>query len=242
MDRPISRLRNGLRVDGRAETINSIALTVLLEDSNGDVVYCQGATVPTADSVGFAKGCLFIDTDAADGTKGLYENAGTNLLSDFNLIGEITGAEIGAGAITSAKMDASLVRFTDVVVTAAEVKALVATPIELVPATEAGAGFAIMPIAVSMFLTYGSEVFTETADQLLIEYSSGADLMTVESTGFIDQASDQNRYQAMAATLFTPIENEAVNLGNDNDEIAGNASDDSTLTVRTYYRVVPVAV
>ena len=116
------RFRKGLKIDGQPRTINSIAITVNLEDSNEDVLHCSGLTVPTADSVGFAKGCLFIKTDAADGTKGLYENAGTNLLSDFNLIGEITSAEIADGAITSAKMDTSLLRFTDVTLTAAQSK------------------------------------------------------------------------------------------------------------------------
>jgi len=241
MDREITRVRNGIQIDGRSETINSIALTVLLKDGNGDVVYCTGLTVPTANSVGFAKGCLFVDTNVADGTKALYENQGTSLLSDFNLIGDITGAEIGAGAITSAKMESALIRYTDVVVTSAQVKALAATNIQLVPATEAGAGFAIIPVAVNVMLNYGSEVFAESTDNFGIRYSASTELMNIETTGLIDQTSDETRYQAMAEAVFTPIANTAIDLDNNGDgEITGNASGDTTITFRTYYRVVPV--
>ena len=240
MDRQTTRVRNSIQVDGRAETINSIAITVLLKDSNGDVVHCTGTTVPTADSVGYAKGCLFIKTDAADGTKGLYENAGTNLLSDFNLIGEITGAEIGDDAINSDQLDPTIVKYADVTLDATEIKGLAGSPATLVAATEAGAGYAIVPVAVAMRFTAGTEVLTETDDNLVIEYSGGANQMTIESTGFIDQATSQNRYQNAPATLLTPVENQALQLGNDNDEIAGNATEDATLAIRIYYRKVAV--
>ena len=241
MDRQTTRVRNSIQIDGRAETINSVALTVLLKDSNGDVVHCTGLTVPTADSTGFAKGCLFIKTDAADGTKGLYENAGTNTASDFNLIGEITGAEIGDDTVDSDNMTPSMLKYIDVTVTVAEIKALAATNKELVPATEAGAGFAIIPVAASLRFTAGSEVLTESADNLALRYSASTELMVIESTGFIDQATDQNRYQAMAEAVLTPVANTAIDLDNNGDgEIAGNASNDCSLAVRVYYRVVPV--
>jgi len=46
-----------------------------------------GTTVPTTGTAGYAKGALFIKTDAAYGEKGLYENRGTADACDFNLIG-----------------------------------------------------------------------------------------------------------------------------------------------------------
>ena len=108
MDRQISRLRNGLQVDGRAETVGAESVTVLFKDGNGNIVLASGTTVPTADTAGYAKGALFIKTDAADGTKGLYENQGTTALSDFNLVGSITSAEIADGSITLAKLAAGI--------------------------------------------------------------------------------------------------------------------------------------
>lgn len=93
-----------VKFSGMKKVINSVTVQILTLDINGDILLCTGLTVPTADSAGFAKGCLFIKTDAADGTKGLYENAGTALLSDFNVIGDIASAEIAADAITNAKI------------------------------------------------------------------------------------------------------------------------------------------
>jgi len=83
-----------IKLAGHNRTINSIAVKVLEYDGDGNILKASGTTVPTADSVGFAKECLFIKTDAADGTKGLYSNQGTTLLSDFNLVGSVDAAEI----------------------------------------------------------------------------------------------------------------------------------------------------
>jgi len=38
MDRNIAKIHNGLQLDGKDYTINSVALTVLLKNANGDVV------------------------------------------------------------------------------------------------------------------------------------------------------------------------------------------------------------
>ena len=100
------RIRNVVQIDGDSRTVGSETVTILLVDASEDIVIGRGATVPTADTAGYAKGALFIKTDAADGTKGLYENVGTVLLSDFNLIGDISSAEISDGAITLAKLAA----------------------------------------------------------------------------------------------------------------------------------------
>lgn len=83
-----------IKIAGKAVEVNEIDLQVLQYDGNSNILLCTGTTVPTADSTGFAKGCLFIKTDAADGTKGLYENQGTTAASDFNLIGDISSAEL----------------------------------------------------------------------------------------------------------------------------------------------------
>jgi len=84
-----------VKLSGSKIVINSITIQVLEYNLDGDVLLCTGTTAPTADSSGYAKGCLFIKTDAADGTKGLYENIGIKTASDFNLIGDIAASEIG---------------------------------------------------------------------------------------------------------------------------------------------------
>lgn len=89
-----STLDKAIRIFGDSRTVGGVTVNVLIEDSNGNVLLCTGTSIPTADSSGFAKGCLFIKTDADDGTKSLYENQGTSSLCDFNVIGDIAAAEI----------------------------------------------------------------------------------------------------------------------------------------------------
>lgn len=238
-DNKINRIRNGLQLDGKTKTVGAVSVNIILQDSDENVLFCTGLSLSTG--AGFAKGCLFIKTDAAGGTKGLYENQGTTAVASFNKIGDITSAEIADDSITSDKMEPSLIKFADVSLTVAEIKALAATNIELVPATEAGAGFAIIPIAASLKFTAGTEVLTESDDNLALVYHGSNEVMEIESTGFIDQATDQNRYQEMAEAMRTPEENLAIDLDNNGDgEFAGNASDDCALDVRVYYRVVPI--
>lgn len=60
--------------------------TVLLFDTNNDTVIVQWTTVPTDTTTWYAKWCLFIDTDVATWTSGLYVNIGTNTSCNFNLV------------------------------------------------------------------------------------------------------------------------------------------------------------
>lgn len=80
----------------------SSTLKVLLVDESNKVLLCTGTAVPTG--AGYAKGCLFIKTDAAAGTKGLYENQGDTVTASFNVVGDITAAEIANDAVTTAKI------------------------------------------------------------------------------------------------------------------------------------------
>ena len=59
---------------------------VLLEDGLGHALLATGTTVPTNDTAGYAKGCLFVDTNVAKGTGGLYCNKGTSTECTFTLV------------------------------------------------------------------------------------------------------------------------------------------------------------
>lgn len=136
--------------------------------------------------------------------------------------------------------DADAVYCTNVTLTSAQVKALKATPIELVPAP--GADFAIVPVAINMVCNYGgTNAFTEAADDFSIEYvGSSTEIKEIEATGFIDQAVDEWRYITFEhAETFIPVENEAVGITNLDDEFAGNAGADNTVAIKLYYRIVP---
>lgn len=77
---------NTVKLDGTSATINSIAISALLTDASGNILWATGTTVPTDGSSGYAKGCLFIDTDVATGTTGLNCNKGTNTSSQFTAV------------------------------------------------------------------------------------------------------------------------------------------------------------
>lgn len=77
---------NVVKLAGTDVTINSVAITVLLNDPAGNVLWAQGTAVPTDGSAGYAKGCMFVDTDVAGGTGGSYLNKGTTASSAFTLV------------------------------------------------------------------------------------------------------------------------------------------------------------
>lgn len=128
--------------------------------------------------------------------------------------------------------------------TSAQVKALRGTPGTLVAAP--GAGKAIVVDSVTLQLNYGgTNAFTESTDNLVVQYGdSGTDITaSIETTGFIDQTSDQLAvyYPADIATMATATAgvNEEVQLFNTGDgEIGGNAAGDNTLNVTVAYHIV----
>jgi hypothetical protein len=77
---------NAIELAGETETIGSETIYGLLADGNGDILFATGLTVPTDANTGYAKGCLFIDTDVATGTTGLYCNKGTNTSCAFTAV------------------------------------------------------------------------------------------------------------------------------------------------------------
>ena len=77
---------NAVGLVGPAETVNSVVVYPLLADGTGDILFATGVTVPTNASTGFAKSCLFIDTDVAAMTGSLYLNKGTNTSCQFSLV------------------------------------------------------------------------------------------------------------------------------------------------------------
>lgn len=59
-------------------------IKVLMKDADGMILKATGTTVPSDGGAGYAKGCLFIDTDVIAGTSGIYENVGTTTACDFD--------------------------------------------------------------------------------------------------------------------------------------------------------------
>jgi hypothetical protein len=75
-------LSEGARVDATAVG----GVKVLIKDGDGNALLATGTGVPADTGAGYAKGCLFIDTDVATGTSGLYVNVGTTASCVFKLV------------------------------------------------------------------------------------------------------------------------------------------------------------
>lgn len=121
------------------------------------------------------------------------------------------------------------------------IKALRGSPKELVATP--GAGKYIELISAQLILNYGSNVLTESTDNLVIEYgTSGQDATAaIETTGFIDAGADTIAFvlpQGIATVTAANVVNNNIRLFNTGDgEFAGNAGNDTTMTVQVAYRV-----
>ncbi len=63
-------------------------IKVLIYDGSHDVLLATGTDVPADDTDGYAKGCLFIDTNVGAGTTGLYVNVGTTADCNFDAVSD----------------------------------------------------------------------------------------------------------------------------------------------------------
>ena len=148
---------------------------------------------------------------------------------------------VTSGAVS---LNEAIMNYAEVSITAAQVKLLATTPISLVAAP--GAGKAIKFMGASFKLVYGSEVFTEAADNLGIKYTNASGVQvsnTIETTGFIDQSADTYTNAEPATDVIvaaSACENAALVLDNLNANFGGNASNDSTLEVSVAYRIVSI--
>ena len=129
---------------------------------------------------------------------------------------------------------------TTIPITNAELKALRATPVTLVAAQ--GVNTIIELKTAIIILDFGSEVFTESTDNLVIQYNGGTDTSAaIEATGFIDSAADDTIYVVNSLTTgqdMTALINDSIELFNTGSgEYGGNASNDTTMTVKITYQV-----
>lgn len=146
-------------------------------------------------------------------------------------------------ADAAVSMPQGIPQFAEVSLTNAEIKALRSTPKTLVAAP--GAGLALVFHSAVLILDAGTNAITESADNLAVKYENGSgDAVsdTIETTGFIDQTSDQ---LTVAVAIKDPIvakavaENKPLVLHNTGDgELAGNAAADATLRVKVWYSII----
>lgn len=158
------------------------------------------------------------------------------------MLTELYAANTAAAAVLAAQ---SAIQFIDVTVSSAELLALNATPKQIVAAP--GAGLAIILESVVAYKAAGTAYAGIAAgEDLAINYTngSGLELLEIETTGFLDQATAQTRHAsafraASGIASITPVANAALVIQLLVGEITtGN----SPLKLRVYYRVVPTVL
>ena len=177
-------------------------------------------------------------TLAVNGNATIGDNSGTVAVNSSDWDISTAGAMSGIASI--AFDNSAIIYNTTVACNNACIKGLRAAPLTLVAAP--GADKFVELVSAVLILNYGSEVLTESEDNLVIQYSSGTDITAaIESTGFIDSNADIIKVVLPSAAVDVTAANsinKAVELFNTGDgEFAGNASDDTTLSIRVSYRV-----
>ena len=180
------------------------------------------------------------------------QGAGTVAIAAAATVGgtlAVTGASTLTGLVTATAgvvCGDSLTKTATVEITNAQIKTLRASPKELVAAP--GADKMIEFVSAVIIMDYGSNVLSESSDNLVIQYNtSGLDASAaIETTGFLDASNDAIAVVGaadIAGAAATSYVDKALELFNSGDgEIGGNAAADTTLTVIVTYRVHTVGL
>lgn len=100
-----------LQLSGETKKIGSETVNILQLDAEGNVLLATGTTKPTDTTSGYAKGCVFIDTDVATGTTGFYTNDGTKTSCVFNAVGTISSGSVTLASLASAVSPSHVVKY-----------------------------------------------------------------------------------------------------------------------------------
>lgn len=122
----------------------------------------------------------------------------------------------------------------------AAVRTMNATPVEIIPAP--GSGKAIVDVRVNVKYVYATAAFDSvgSSDDMEIRYTDGSGAKVandIETTGFLDQSSDQYRMSGPVLTSMTPVANAAVVARFATGEVY-SAAGGGSLVVQAFYRVV----
>lgn len=134
------------------ETINSQSIIVLEKDNIWDLLRAKGTVIVTNWGSWYAKGCLYIKTDAVVGTESLFRNNWTNtscLFEEFDITKKVVTTTL----------------------TSAEVLALNTTPISLVSAPVAWSYIIVDRITASIDFTAAAYATNTTME---FRYTNGS--------------------------------------------------------------------
>lgn len=189
---------------------------------------------------------LYMEDDAAApaaGTSYVMKIDATNIEAIHVDTGKVLVDETvtATGGLSSGTAADSFIYTDTVEISNAELKDLVANPKTLVASP--GANKFVELVNAVLILDYGSEVLTVNAgDNLVIQYNtSGQDATAaIETDGFLTAAADTVCFVNAAGIATVPAANvvdKALELFNVGVDFGGNASADTTLTVKVSYRI-----
>ena len=182
------------------------------------------------------------DGDPYGGTAG--SGAATTTLADADfLIGTLTAALTATDGVAKVELNKyGDVQMTLTKLTAAQIKTLAATQVELIAAP--GADKVIQVLGIQMILDYGSEVLAEPSapDDLEVVYDTAGGTSIADVIGdFVISSADtiaQPQIKNIAGAAASTMVNKAVVLDNTGGEYTGNASGDTVLIVICTYQVI----
>lgn len=161
-------------------------------------------------------------------------------MSDHKILKSLLGRRFGLDDEDNLIVQATQ-RVATVTITSAQLLALNATPQTIVAAP--GSGKILIPDLVVVRKPSGTAYAgIATGEDLAVKYTngSGAEATSqVETTGFLDQTTEEVRVVRGLTTVVEPVANAALVLHLLVGEIT---TGDSDLIVRTYYRVIPSAI
>ena len=175
------------------------------------------------------------------------QDSGASTGSDASTLNFDVGIQVDGeyGDKTISILDEGI-RYATVSLTSAEVKALKATPQEIIAAPSPD--HIIEVIACKLIYDYHDvSAFTESGDNLVLAYNDGMTNLWIghwfEMTNFIDRSADmmENWYRGDCPeprTICSIINTNVVLMGIGDGEIAGNAANDNRLNVYITYRII----
>lgn len=188
----------------------------------------------------------FDATDIALASGKIMVGQSTGLASAVTPSGDVTlstagVATIAAAAVTSSKIDESVLQIATVSITNSEMLNLRATPKTLVAAPGAGK---ILSLVTAVLLFDYTGAYTETTDNMAIRFTNGSGVIvsdTIEATGFVDATADTVTFARKAVdgiVAKSASENQALVLHNTGDGEYGGGNAANAVRVKVAYRVI----
>lgn len=139
----------------------------------------------SSDATLAASGALTLAADSVDAA----EIAADAVRASEIQAGAVGTAEIAANVIVSADVDQNFMQVANLQLTNAQMLLLEATPVTIIAAV---ADVTYVVHKVALFFDW-TAAYTESDDNLVIEYADGTDIVNIEATGFVDAGADAAR-------------------------------------------------